>query len=118
MHELAFAEQVLEEVQREAHKYPGSKVVRVKLRAGELLALEPSSLRFCLEAVSAGTVMECARIDICESGPEISCPSCGIAPASASLGATCPRCGQEGRLELPTHLIIEEIELDDEDGPT
>ena len=49
MHELSFAQQILETVQREAAGFGGVRVTRVKLRADEYLALEPASLRFCLD---------------------------------------------------------------------
>lgn len=59
--------------------------MRVRLRAGEALALEPASLRFCLEAISVDTVMNGARIEMVEDG------------------------------ELGSELIVEEIEIDEED---
>jgi Zn finger protein HypA/HybF involved in hydrogenase expression len=75
MHEMSFAEQVLEVVAREAEAaVPGAKVARVKLRAGTLLALEPASLQFALEAISADTSLEGARFEYEETdglGPEL-----------------------------------------------
>lgn len=74
MHEMSFAEQVLEQVLREAAAYPGLRVTRVALRAGERLAIEPASLRFCLEAIAADTAMDGAVLDYEETyavGPEI-----------------------------------------------
>ena len=70
MHELSFAQQILESVIREAGNHPNSKVVRIKMRAADALALDPSSLRFCLEAISMGTVAEGAAIEIDETGAE------------------------------------------------
>lgn len=88
MHEMSFAESILDGVQRELAGYPGCRVLRVSMRASELLALEPASLRFCLEAVTAGTALEGARFDLREVTVQED-PSLGI-------GA----------------LVIEEIELD------
>lgn len=68
MHELSFAQQILESVLHETQQYPNSKVIRIKMRAAEALALEPSSLQFCLEAIAMGTVAEGAAIQIYESG--------------------------------------------------
>jgi hydrogenase nickel incorporation protein HypA/HybF len=114
MHEFSFAQQVLESVEREAAAYPGSKVLRVKLRAGELLALEPSSLRFCLESIAVGTVMENAIIEMDEFEPEVECPKCGRVPVQSVLESKCPICGEPALLVAGTELIIEEIELDDQ----
>jgi len=70
MHELSFAQQILEVVVREAQQYPAHKVVRIKVRASDALVLEPSSLRFCLEAISMDTVAEGAVIEINETNDE------------------------------------------------
>jgi hydrogenase nickel incorporation protein HypA/HybF len=113
MHEMAFAEQILEGVQRAAEPYAGSAVTRVRLRAGERLALEPASLRFCLEAISVGTCMEGAQIELNETGPELECPACGRVEVASVLETTCPHCGQACPPALGTELFIEEIELDD-----
>ena len=64
MHELSFAQQILDAVQSEAEKYPEARVVRIRLRAGERLALEPASLTFCLNAIAEGTSAEDAHIEI------------------------------------------------------
>jgi hydrogenase nickel incorporation protein HypA/HybF len=86
MHEMAFAEQVLTHVLHEAAAYPDMRVSRVVLRAGEPLAIEPASLRFCLEAIAAGTPMDRAAIEYTETG------------------------------DLGPELVIQEIELDEQDG--
>ncbi|HQM48366.1 MAG TPA: hydrogenase maturation nickel metallochaperone HypA [Candidatus Hydrogenedentes bacterium] len=94
MHELSFAQQILETVQREAAGFGGVRVTRVKLRADEYLALEPASLRFCLESISQDTIMAGAEIEIEE--------------VAAPAGAERPLFG--------AGLVIEEIELDEQDG--
>ena len=113
MHELSFAQQIMENVLREAAAYPGARIVRVRLRADELLALEPASLRFALEALAVGTPMEGAEIDMRETGPEWRCTACGPLPAGAPPTDVCSQCG--GPIEARgMELVIEEIELDDE----
>ena len=94
MHELSFAEQILETIQRETAAYSGARVTRVKLKTDEYLALEPASLRFCLESISVNTVMDGAEIEIEEVQPP--------------PGAERPFFG--------AGLVIEEIELDEQDG--
>ncbi len=116
MHELSFAEQVVDCVERETKKYPGHKVVRVKLRVGEFLAIEPSSLRFCLEGISAGTAVEGAEFQIQGAGPEVACAHCGCLPLPSHWDGRCPMCGREAELRPGTELIVEEIELDDQTG--
>jgi len=118
MHELSFAQQVLDGVLREAEAYPGCRIVRVRLRAGEMLALEPASLRFCLDAIAVGTAMEGAVIEMEEEPLALDCPQCGRVPAAGRMDPVCPKCGQPGVVAPATDLIIEEIELDEQDGQT
>lgn len=85
MHEMSFAEQVLDVVLREAAAYPDARIGRVRVRVGALLAVDPGSLRFSLEAISLDTPAEGAELEIIEEPLE------GAAGESA--------------------LIVEEIEL-------
>jgi len=94
MHELSFAQQILETIQRETAGFDGARVTRVKLRADEYLALEPASLRFCLESISVDTIMDGAAIEI----EEVPLPPGAKRPLFAA------------------GLVIEEIELDEQDG--
>lgn len=115
MHEFSFAEQIYERVLSEVDKHPGYRVSRIKLRATEALALEPASLRFCLEAITVGTAMEGAELDMDETGPEIECPNCGRVTVGSLLDPVCPVCGSLGSLSQSTELIIEEIELSEQE---
>jgi len=54
MHELGIANSVLEAVEAEA-KQRAAKPVKVGLRVGELSGVEPDSLAFGFEALTAGT---------------------------------------------------------------
>ena len=116
MHELSFATQIVESIQRETSAYPDCRITRIKLRAGTALALDPASLRFSIEAISAGTSLEGARVEMEETGPEIDCPACGRVSLQTPAASVCPACGQPGELVLDSGLTIEEIELDDEDA--
>jgi len=80
---MSFAQQVIEVIEREVQAYPDGKVTRITLRAGAKLALEPASLRFAIEALSVGTAMDGAVVELSED----------------------PQGGME--------LYVEEIELDD-----
>jgi len=118
MHEFAFAEQIYQRVLSEVDKHPGYRVSRIKLRAAQALALEPASLRFCLEAITVGTVMEGVELDMDETGPEMECPNCGRVTIDSILDTVCPVCGSLGSLSRSTELIIEEIELSEQENQT
>ncbi len=116
MHEMSFAVQIFENVAREAGRYPGSRVVKIKLRAGEALAIEPASLRFCIEAISADTPLEGADVEVVEEPMCVECPRCGRVPVASLRNPVCPECGSPARLARDVALTIEEIELDDEEA--
>jgi len=116
MHELSFATQILERVEQEARSFPASTVTRVRLSAGEMLSVENASLAFCLEAISAGTVMEGAKIEIIETPLELECARCGRSHIASALEPRCPQCGESGSVVAGTDLIIEEIEFNEPDS--
>lgn len=114
MHEFSFAEQILASVLRKASEFEGARVCRIRLRAGKLLALDRASLAFCFEAISSGTPVEGAVIELTEIGAELLCTRCGTVPLEDPGDPRCPQCGQEGRLAPPMDLVVEEIEITDE----
>lgn len=118
MHELAYAGQILSFVECEALKHQARKVSLVRLKMGKYSGLDKDSLSFCLEAISAGTMMESARIEIENIEPEFTCQSCRQVFCSGEAAFVCPICGNEAKLSSGTEIYIQEVELeldDDED---
>ncbi len=118
MHELSFAEEILHTVENEAHKHNACKVSRLLLRIGQYSGLEPSSLSFCLEAISVGTMSEGMQIDMIETSPHWLCPNCGEIPDGGNELSFCPTCASTVLYDPATDLRIQEIELDDDNGET
>jgi hydrogenase nickel incorporation protein HypA/HybF len=73
MHEVGIAAEVLEAVRAEAVKYPNTRVCKVGVRVGEWSGVDTESLRFCLEALRAGTELEPAQVEIeyCAASPAL-----------------------------------------------
>ena len=67
------------------------------------------------EAVSAGTAVEGAEIEMEEVAPQWQCEKCGAAPQDNTLDAACPECGGRMIATGGTELIVEEIELHEKD---
>ncbi len=116
MHELSIAGAVLGCVKREARKHGARAVTAVRLRVGTLSGVDRQSLDFCLQAISAGTVMEGARIEMVGAGPELVCEKCGRFPIERPTRPLCPSCGAPAKLSPGTDTYIEEMELDDEES--
>ena len=64
MHELALMESVIEIALEETRKAGATRLSRIALDIGALSAVEPEAMRFCFEAVAAGTAAEGAELTI------------------------------------------------------
>lgn len=94
MHEMSLAGGVLRVVEQACEREPFARVSRLKLAAGALAGVEVSALRFALEAIAPGTLLEGAEIEIDEPPGLAFCMGCGEAnvPIRSRLD-DCPRCG-------------------------
>lgn len=111
MHEMAFAEQILQVVNTQTAKVQAKQVLSLTLQIGKYSGIEPRSLEFCLEAISTNTILENGIIHLNECEQEIECPQCGTIPVEAEE-TLCPLCGSKGESRLPTGIYIQEIECD------
>ncbi len=113
MHEMALTENVVEIVCEEARKQGFDRVRIVRLRVGDMAAVEPEALRFCFDAVSRGTAAEGAALEIRRAPGEGRCLDCGEAVPREARFADCPACGGR-RVQLTSgdELRVEELEVD------
>lgn len=112
MHEMALAEGILQIVEDTARANAASRVRSVLLEIGALSHVEPSALRFCLDAVTRGTVAEGARIDVLATAGRAWCLPCGESVVLARLGDACPRCGSyQLQVTQGEEMKVKEIEV-------
>jgi hydrogenase nickel incorporation protein HypA/HybF len=90
MHELSIVSGVVEICEQHA---AGRRVLSVTLAIGELSGVVPEALEFCFEAVSKGTLLENARLEIERIAATGFCAACGEVSAVAGFIDPCPRCG-------------------------
>ena len=64
MHEMGIASSVLEAVQEELLRYPLHRAAKVGLRIGEYAGVDADSLRFCFEALVAGSNLQPLELEI------------------------------------------------------
>jgi hydrogenase nickel incorporation protein HypA/HybF len=93
MHELSLAGSILSLVEQAAAREPFQRVNRLVLDCGALAGVEIAALRFALEAVAPGTLLDGAEIQIHEMPGEADCAACGQTVRIASRLDTCPACG-------------------------
>ena len=112
MHELSIAENIVNIVQENLR---GTGLIRsVKIKVGELATVIPDSLEFCFSAVTNGTILENAKLDI-EIVPIVAhCENCGTNSEIQGLSFRCKKCGgADVEIVSGNELQVVEIELDD-----
>lgn len=93
MHEMSLAGGILTLVEDAAARERFARVTRLRLEAGALAGVEVRALRFALEAIAPGTVLQGARIEIDEPPGAAWCMGCARSVPIRSRTDDCPRCG-------------------------
>lgn len=94
MHEMSITASILEVIREQMVKSEVKRLKSIKLRIGELTAIEPDSLRFCFEASIDGSPLEGAVLEI-ETVPLTGrCSDCSkVFGLEQYLSSVCPHCG-------------------------
>ena len=111
MHEASLAGGILRVVEDAAARERFTRVKRLTLEAGALAGVEVRALRFALEAMMAGTVLDGAAIEIDEPAGTAWCMPCGRSVEIAARTDACPSCGRwqltpTGGTELKVRELI------------
>ncbi len=93
MHEMSLAGGILRVVEQAQAREGFKRVARLALEAGALSGVEVSALRFALEAMSPGTLLDGATIDITQPPAAAWCMACAQAVTIQSRLDDCPLCG-------------------------
>jgi hydrogenase nickel incorporation protein HypA/HybF len=93
MHEMSLAGGILKLVEDAAAREHFARVSRLHLEAGRFCGVEVRALRFALDAVSPGTCLDGAQIDIDEPAGSAWCLPCGCSVEIDERFDPCPRCG-------------------------
>lgn len=113
MHELSITQGFLQIVFEEAAKHSISKVRLVKLRIGQLTAVEPSSLTFCFEILTKDTLAEGADLEIDVVPIKRKCLTCREFFETDDDLFVCPACSSfNTELITGRELYVEQIEGD------
>lgn len=114
MHEASLAGSVLQLIEQAALRERFARVVYLRLAVGQLAGIEPRALRFALEALTPGTLLEGARVDIEEPPGEAWCMACSRTVQIVQRGDACAHCG-DYRLRLTggTELRVIDMQVQD-----
>ncbi|MHC4401628.1 MAG: hydrogenase maturation nickel metallochaperone HypA [Planctomycetota bacterium] len=114
MHELSVAQSLIEQVEREVERAgEAGRVTRLDLVVGRLSGVHADALRFALDTLSPGTIVENAEVHVTQPGAFCSCRNCHARTEIDELVSQCPRCASEEVLiEGGRDLLLESIELE------
>ncbi|GAA6142684.1 hydrogenase maturation nickel metallochaperone HypA [Hydrogenophaga sp. 5NK40-0174] len=93
MHEASLAAGVLQLVEDTARREAFSRLLSLRLEAGQLAGVDIRALRFALESIAPGTLLDGAKIDIEEPPGQAWCLGCSQSVEIAQRGDACPSCG-------------------------
>ena len=99
----------------EATKENACKVSRLNLRVGRWSGVEIESLRFSLETVSEGTMLEGCQFDIVPVEPHFKCKNCGNTFGAESYFDPCPACAETGaEMVAGDEMTLVDLEVDEQ----
>lgn len=115
MHELSIASSVVDAVTESLAKYPGAKVLEVRLRVGVLSAVVEDSLQFCWGIATEGTDLAGSRLAVTPVPVTVHCDACGEDGQLVSLQSfQCPSCGAPASdVRGGREMEIESVEIED-----
>jgi hydrogenase nickel incorporation protein HypA/HybF len=119
MHELSIAQSIVEAVQVEAARHPGSKPVKIGLRIGELSAVDPDALQFSIEAITLDTELQGLQVEIQLCPRRHRCLDCGNEFEVKEFDFRCPRCqSMRGECISGDQLETAYLELEEHEPST
>ncbi|MET0384330.1 MAG: hydrogenase maturation nickel metallochaperone HypA [Polyangiales bacterium] len=93
MHELSLAGGILQLVEDSAQREGFRRVSKLRVEAGALSGVDVHALRFALDAIKRGTLLDAAEVTIEQPAGRAYCFDCGQDVPLASRGEACPSCG-------------------------
>ncbi len=115
MHEVAIVDALIAQVEEEVRRAGVSgKVVRLDLSIGRLSGVSVDAIRFALELLAPGTIVESAQVEIRQPAAVVCCAACDHRAEVEQIPVRCPRCGsRELTIEGGREMLLESIELEE-----
>jgi hydrogenase nickel incorporation protein HypA/HybF len=117
LHELSLAQNIVDIVQNAASANGSGRVTTVGVRVGELSGVVVDSLTFCFSAITAGTPLEGAILEVTRVPVRAECKDCRAVSEIDMMAFLCPSCGN-GNLDIIAgrELQVSHIEVDEGPG--
>jgi hydrogenase nickel incorporation protein HypA/HybF len=113
MHEMSITQNILEDVDEHLTNVQYSKIIDIKIKVGELTALDPSSLQFCYDALTKGTKFDGVPLIIDEIPLRGNCNNCKSEINIDNFLFVCSNCGSSDVTIISgEELILSEINIE------
>lgn len=115
MHEYGLMEDIVAHAAEEARRRGRMRVARVRIEVGELASASVDALATAFEALSHGTVLEGAKLDVSKVPGTLRCDACGFRGSLRDAGHEptppwiCPVCGYLLRAVDGKAILLAEI---------
>ena len=106
-------QEILKVIEEQVRINKVNQVHRVSLKVGKMMAVVPSSLNFCFEILSKGTMLEGAKLEIEEVPVKCKCKECGGEFIVESFIFACPDCKNTNLEQLSgNEFMVHNMEVD------
>ncbi|MBI4971457.1 MAG: hydrogenase maturation nickel metallochaperone HypA [Candidatus Omnitrophica bacterium] len=118
MHEGNFTEQIVAAILSELKKHPKGKVKQIKVKVGEMLHLEPESVKMHFELLTKGTRLEGIGLDLEEVPVTVCCLDCRAeGQVTDHHLLLCDNCDSRNvKITSGNNILIDSIELEGASG--
>ena len=115
MHELSIIEAMIERVRREVERLGRhGRVLQVELVIGRFSGVHCDSIRFALELLAPGTLIDGAQVHITERPATCRCEACDARTEIDDLVSECPQCNsRKVSIEGGRELLLQSIEVEE-----
>jgi hydrogenase nickel incorporation protein HypA/HybF len=115
VHEVSIVEALIDQVGREvAARGHSGRVTKLGLVIGRLSGVHVDAVRFALELLAPGTLLESAEVHIDQPKAVCCCTGCGARAEVEELVARCPGCASaDVTIEGGRELLLGTIELEE-----
>jgi hydrogenase nickel incorporation protein HypA/HybF len=93
MHETVIVEGLMRILEQQAARHGAERILRVRVKAGRLRAVEPAQLVSCFEMFAEGTIAEGATLTVETVPVRARCKACGTEFEVPRYRFECPGCG-------------------------
>ncbi|MBO8167695.1 MAG: hydrogenase maturation nickel metallochaperone HypA [Thermoanaerobacteraceae bacterium] len=114
MHEMAIVDSLFKIINAKVKEHQIKKVVKVKLKVGEMTAVEPMTLTACFEVYAQNTVVEGAELVIERIPLQGKCRECANVFRVYNYNFQCPQCESRSiETVAGRELYIENLEVEE-----